>query len=136
MTEQQSDLIKNSYAKFLARAINNAGILYENLFEIAPETKKIFENTSNEKKSQMFVAIIRKIVKGIDEWDTVQKELEELAQQHKNYNLQPEYFQHLENSLIVTLKSIAEKEWNNDIEDAWKAYFKKVANVIKEISIQ
>lgn len=132
MTEQQSNIVQSSYAKFLARAINNANVLYENLFEIAPQTKEVFQNTTNEKKSQMFVAIIRKIVKGIHDWENVKKELEELAQQHKNYKLQPEYFQHLEMSLITTLKNIAEDEWNSSLEDAWSAYFKKVANVIKE----
>jgi hemoglobin-like flavoprotein len=80
----------------------------------------------------MFVAIIRKIVKGIDDWESVKEELASLAVQHKNYKLSPEYFDYLEASLIITFKSIAENEWNQELENAWRAYFKKIADVVKE----
>ncbi|WP_448527977.1 globin domain-containing protein [Raineya sp.] len=130
MTAEQSAIIKQSFPKVLARTLGNAQILYDKLFELAPETKELFKNTSMERQSQMLVAAIGKLVRSIDNWESVKPDLEALAKRHAGYGLKPEHFVSFGIAFLHMLKSMYENEWNSGLEDAWKAIYQRISEVM------
>lgn len=130
MTAEQSAIIKQSSPKVLARTLGNAQILYDKLFELAPETKELFKNTSMERQSQMLVAAIGKLVRSIDNWENVKPDLEALAKRHAGYGLKPEHFVFFGIAFLHMLKSMYENEWNSSLEDAWKAIYQDISEVM------
>lgn len=130
MTESQKNLVKQSFPKVLAGTITGASFLYEKLFELVPDSKKLFENTSWDRQNQMLISAIGKIVKSIDSWDTIKPDLEAIATRHINYGLSPEHFAYFGQALIHMLKNSLGDNWNTELEDAWKAVYQNVSEVM------
>ncbi|MCS6796664.1 MAG: globin domain-containing protein [Raineya sp.] len=130
MTPQQSEIVKKSFPKILAGTLTATQVLYDKLFELAPETKALFKNTSIDRQSQMLIAAIGKLVKSIDNWENVKADLEALAKRHAGYGLSPEHFVYFGHAFIHMLKSMYGNEWNTELEEAWKAVYQKISEVM------
>ncbi|MDX1903258.1 MAG: globin domain-containing protein [Thermonemataceae bacterium] len=130
MTNAQSQLVKQSFPKVLAGTLSGTKFLYEKLFELAPDSKELFKNTSMDKQAQMLIAAIGKLIKSIDQWDTVKPDLEVLAQRHIGYGLSPEHFVYFGQSFIYMLKNIFGADWNSELEDAWQAVYQRISEVM------
>ncbi|MFN3317033.1 MAG: globin domain-containing protein [Raineya sp.] len=130
MTEEQKNLVKQSFPKILAGTLSSSTILYEKLFELVPDAKDLFKNTSLDRQSQMLIAAIGKIVKSIDNWDTVKPDLEAIAARHVNYGLSPEHFVFFGQALMYMFKSSLQDNWTKELEDAWKAVYQNVSEVM------
>lgn len=83
-----------------------------------------------ERQSQMLVAAIGKLVKSIDNWDSVKPDLEALAKRHAGYGLSPEHFVYFGHAFVHMLKSMYGGEWNNDLEESWKAVYQKISEIM------
>ncbi|GAB4485711.1 MAG: hypothetical protein OHK0045_03590 [Raineya sp.] len=130
MTEEQKSLVKQSFPKVLASTLSSTQVLYEKLFELAPESKDLFKNTSLDRQSQMLIAAIGRIVKSIDKWETVKPDLEAIASRHINYGLSPEHFAFFGQALIHMLQTSLKESWSKELEDAWKAVYQNVSEVM------
>lgn len=78
----------------------------------------------------MLISAIGKIVKSIDNWDTIKTDLENIATRHINYGLLPEHFAYFGQALIHMLKNSLGDNWNPELEDAWKAVYQNVSEVM------
>jgi nitric oxide dioxygenase len=130
MTEEQKNLVKQSFPRVLANTLSSSAVLYEKLFELVPESRELFKNTSLDRQSQMLIAAIGKIVKSVDKWDTIKPDLEAIAARHINYGLSPEHFAFFGQALIHMLQTSLKDTWNKDLEDAWKAVYQNVSEVM------
>ncbi|WP_448529664.1 globin domain-containing protein [Raineya sp.] len=130
MTPQQAEIVKKSFPKVLAGTLSATQTLYDKLFELAPDTRNLFKNTPMERQSQMLVAAIGKLVKSIDNWDSVKPDLEALAKRHAGYGLSPEHFVYFGHAFVHMLKSMYGGEWNNDLEESWKAVYQKISEIM------
>jgi nitric oxide dioxygenase len=130
MNENQKSLVRQSFPRVLASSVSSVSLLYDKLFELSPEAKDLFKNTPMDRQFQMLVAAIGKIVKSIDNWDTVRPDLEALAQRHIGYGLSPEHFAFFGQAFIHMLKSSLGDSWNQELEDAWKAVYQNVSEVM------
>lgn len=130
MTPNQAEIVKKSFPKILAGTLSATHILYDKLFELSPDTRDLFKKTSMERQSQMLIAAIGKLVKSIDNWDTVKPDLEALAKRHAGYGLSPEHFVYFGHAFIHMLKSMYGSEWNTDLEEAWKVVYEKISEVM------
>jgi nitric oxide dioxygenase len=130
MTEEQKSLVKQSFPKVLATTLSGSAALYDKLFELVPESKELFKNTSLDRQSQMLIAAIGKIVKSIDNWEAVKPDLEAIAARHVNYGLAPEHFVFFGQALIHMLQTSLKENWTKDLENAWKAVYQNVSEVM------
>lgn len=130
MTPQQAEIVKKSFPKVLAGTLSATQTLYNKLFELAPDTKELFKNTSMERQSQMLISAIGRLVKSIDHWDTVKSDLEALAKRHAGYGLRPEHFVYFGHAFIHMLKNMYGNEWNSDLEESWKVVYQKISEVM------
>jgi len=130
MTEEQKKLVKQSFPKILAATLSGSAALYDKLFELVPEAKELFKHTNLDRQSQMLISAIGKIVKSIDHWDIVKPDLEALAARHINYGLSPEDFAFFGHAMIHMFKTSLKESWNTDLEDAWKAVYQNVSEVM------
>jgi len=130
LSNQQKDVIKQSFPKVLVQTLQNGTLLYEKLFELVPETKSLFQNTSVERQGQMLVAAIGKIVKSLDYPEILEKDLIALAKRHIGYGLEPQYFVHFGSAFMYMLQKSFGDYWNTDLEDAWKNVYQEVAEVM------
>lgn len=130
MTEEQKNLVKQSFPKVLSSTLSSTSVLYDKLFELAPETKELFKNTSIDRQSQMLVAAIGKIVKSIDHWDRVKPDIEAIAARHVNYGLSPEHFVFFGHAMMHMLKTSLGDSWTKDLEDSWRAVYQNISEVM------
>ncbi|MDX1904625.1 MAG: globin domain-containing protein [Thermonemataceae bacterium] len=130
MTEAQNQIVKKSFPKVLAGTLSGAAILYNKFFELSPESKDFFKSTSMDRQSQMLIAAIGKIVKSIDNWDTVKPDLEALAARHIGYGLSPEHFVYFGQAFMYMLQNIFGADWTAELKDAWEAVYQRVSEVM------
>jgi hemoglobin-like flavoprotein len=117
MTAYQINLIKSSWG--LVKDHTSVGnLFYNRLFELAPETKKLFSvtvDTQSDKLGIMLGYIINKLERLNDIIDEVSK----LARQHANYGVRPEHYEMGGEIFLWCLEKLFGEHWNEELKQAW-----------------
>jgi len=130
VSEKHKEIVKHSFPKVVVASLQYGSYHYEKFFELVPQAKPLFKNTSIDKQGQMLVAAIGKIVKSLDKPEELEKELITLAKTHISYGLEPEYFVFFGIAFIAMLEKSFGEEWNKELEEAWKAVYKGISEIM------
>ncbi|MDX1904104.1 MAG: globin domain-containing protein [Thermonemataceae bacterium] len=133
VSDEHKDTVKHSFPRVVVASLQYGSYHYEKFFELVPEAKPLFKNTSAEKQGQMLVAAIGKIVKSLDKPKELEQELITLAKSHINYGLKPEYFAFFGVAFIAMLKKSFGNDWNSALEDAWEALYERISKIMMSI---
>jgi len=122
MTNDQIQLVKNSWGQVTPIANEAGELFYKNLFEAAPEVRSLFK-TDVKDQSKKLIAMLSTVVSKLDNLDAIIGEVKALAKRHNKYGTQPEHYAVVGQSLIKTLKTGLAGKWNQETEEAWLAAF-------------
>ncbi|MDI9336858.1 MAG: globin domain-containing protein [Alphaproteobacteria bacterium] len=131
MTENQKKLIKKSW-DLIGRDPVDFGILfYNHLFQIAPETKKLFVNDINEQASKL-ITMLGYIVAKLDTLEEVTIDLKRLAQRHTLYGVKAEMYDYVGKALLWTLAQELDNNWTKEMELSWLELYTQLTQTIME----
>ncbi len=80
------------------------GTFYIRLFEIAPELKHMFKNTSMAEQSIKLGCMLSYIISKYESMDDVLLEVKALAERHQKYGVKDEHYKAVGEALLWTLK--------------------------------
>lgn len=131
ITEQQKQLVQQSFAKVEPIAEQAADIFYRKLFEYDPSLKVLF-NSDIKSQGQKLMATLKVAIKGLDDIDSLVPVLQQLSQRHKDYGVHIDDFTPVGNALLFTLRAGLGQDFTEDTRDAWIEVYQTVATVMRQ----
>ncbi|WP_159467380.1 globin domain-containing protein [Dyadobacter sp. 3J3] len=111
-------IIKNSWFHIVNNTENAGEYFYEVLFELDPTLKPMFK-TNTEEQSKKLVTMLSYVISKLNALDEIMPQIQGLAQRHSKYGVNAEHYQVVGQALIQMLEYKLEKQWNEEIKDAW-----------------
>lgn len=131
MTPRQAILIKESYEKFGPNRELAAKLFYDNLFNIAPETRALFPDDMTGQYHK-FTAMFRIIVGTIDKFDELEKQLRGLGARHAKYHARDEHFGAVGEALMMMLAKRFGTSFTPELKYAWTAAYWRLAMIMQD----
>uniref|UniRef100_A0A3Q0S283 X globin n=1 Tax=Amphilophus citrinellus TaxID=61819 RepID=A0A3Q0S283_AMPCI len=144
-SEDQVQMIKESW-KVIQDDIAKVGIImFVRLFETHPECKDVFFlfrdvedlerlRTSRELRAHglRVMSFIEKSVARLEHLDRLEALALELGKSHYHYNAPPKYYSYVGAEFICAVQPILKERWTAELEEAWKTMFQYVTNLMNQ----
>lgn len=127
MNAEQIKLVKKTW-KILMR-VNPAIIgdaFYSKLFSDQPAIRKLFPSDMNKQYIKL-VDMLSSIIMNLDQPESVSTDIVAMSKRHTGYRVKPAHYVMIGDALLWTLKQGLGAEWNQEIEDAWRACYETLA---------
>ena len=122
MTTRQKELVEDSWDFVITNTKEAGMIFYSRLFEIAPQLKPLFKESS-EAQAKKLVALITYAVTKLHTIDEIVDDVKSLGIRHGNYNVKPEHYAIVAQALLWTLEKALQNRWNEEMKEAWVAVY-------------
>jgi nitric oxide dioxygenase len=122
MTQDQVNLVQQSFAKVAPISETAAVIFYDRLFEIAPQVKAMFPADMTEQRKKL-MATLAVVVNGLGNLQSILPAASALAQRHVSYGAKPEHYPVVGAALLWTLEKGLGDAWTADVAEAWTAAY-------------
>lgn len=120
MTTKQVLLVKTSWAMVSEIDVETVGSLFYNrLFEIAPEVKPMFSNTTIAEQSRKLLSMLAYVISKLHKLDDIIEEVKKLAIRHVKYGVEESHYNAVANALLWTLEKGLGEYWNEELCEAW-----------------
>jgi hemoglobin-like flavoprotein len=119
MTSKQIEIVKTTWAMVAPLAEQVGPLFYNRLFEIAPETKPLFQRTSIPEQSKKLLAMLNYVISKLDKLETLLDEINALALRHVQYGVKTEHYEKVGAALLWTLEQGLQSAWTDETKDAW-----------------
>jgi hemoglobin-like flavoprotein len=129
MTPQQIELVQTSFQKVVPIAATAADLFYDRLFEIAPETRKLFPSELAEQKKKL-MAMLGTAVTNLHRLDTILPAVKALGQRHKGYGVTADQYAPVGAALLWTLEKGLGPDFTPDVKAAWTETYTALAGVM------
>jgi len=131
MTPRQIEIVKLSFAKIMPFKDQAAELFYCRLFELDPSLRLMFRPDMDEQKQKLMVAIAM-VVTNLDKIDSLLPSVRALGARHKTYGVRNKHYEIVGAALLWTLEIGLGAGWTNELGEAWKEAYSRVANAMIE----
>src|SRR5260221_13592150 len=104
MKAEELKLVLDSLTLVQSMADEVAKSFYKHLFEIAPQTKKLFTGDMD-RQGMMLMTSLSLAVSGLSNMDDILPSVQALGERPVSYGVKPEYFQPASESFILWLEN-------------------------------
>lgn len=130
LTAEQLSAIKSTFSAVEPIADDAAKLFYDRLFEIAPDTRPLFNGDMKEQGRKLMSAI-KTLVAGLDRPERIIPVLEELGRRHKDYGVTEDHYEAVGAALLWTLAKGLGPAFDADAESGWTALYGIVSSQMK-----
>ena len=131
VTQEQIQLVSESFQKVIPIADKAADLFYGRLFEIAPETEALFEKTRMKEQGNKLMSTIGAAVAGLRNIDDLVPVVKNLGKRHVKYHVTDEMYQPVGEALLWTLEQGLGDAFTEEVKEAWATVY----NIIAETAI-
>lgn len=133
LTTRQKQLVILSFSRIIPISGRFSKIFYERLWEIAPETKYLFESTHMDKQREKLFKAISTAITCLDNFENLVPLIHKLGERHKSYGVNREHYHYMGQALLSTLAQELGYEFTPDVEEAWSLVYQLLADVATEV---
>ena len=112
-----AELVRASWDRLEPVAGRVAARFYARLFVECPQLRDLFPALLEEQQDH-FVQALRRVVRGLDSPELLERYLTQLGQDHRKFAVAPEHYLPFGRALITTLRLEA-PDWDDRTEEAW-----------------
>lgn len=132
MTERQIAIVKRTWKIFrVIDPVLIGDVFYSKLFNDAPHLRSMF-TTARPVQSRKLVDMLSLILGRLDKLEELTEEIRQLAIRHKGYGVKLRHYDLVGDALIWTLKQGLGRDWNDEVEEAWRLCYKTFSGVMRE----
>jgi hemoglobin-like flavoprotein len=131
MTPSQIILVRDSFAKLTPSHEAVATRFYENLFEIDPSTRKLFNGDMRTQGIKLIVALAT-VVRSLDNLAPVLATVHELGRRHVEYGVEARHYASVGQALLETLHECFGATFDGEMRSAWTAAYEAVSGTMIE----
>lgn len=127
ITQQQIQLVSDSFQKVIPIAEQAAELFYNRLFEIAPETEPLFEKSRMKAQGNKLMSTIGAAVAGLRNIDDLVPVIKNLGKHHVKYHVTDEMYQPVGEALLWTLEQGLGEAFTEEVKEAWATVYGIIA---------
>lgn len=124
------EILESSFEQIKANSDNFAIAFYQNLFTDYPELKPLFDNTDMEKQGKKLFYSLVLVVENVRNPELLKKALQELGKRHTKYQVLPNHYSLVGNSLLKTLEYYLGYKWTPEVKQAWNDAYQTISNIM------
>jgi hemoglobin-like flavoprotein len=132
LTDTQKGLVQGSFALAAMDSERVAETFYQRLFEIAPHTKAMFQNTDIQHQGQKLMQTLATLVGGLDHLDEIVGSIQSLGVRHVKYGVMPADYQPVGEALIWTFDTLMAEQFTEETRAAWLEVYAIVSSTAIE----
>jgi hemoglobin-like flavoprotein len=126
MTQQQKELVKNSWL-LVRQYMQDAGeLFYNKLFTTAPEVQHMFQTPIPE-QSKKLMQMLDYVVRKLDTVETIVGDITKMGTRHHQYGAKPAHYDVVGACLLETMAEVMHPFWDEELKAAWTAAYTLVA---------
>ncbi len=134
LTEEQKNLVQNSWEKVVPIAPTAAELFYARLFELDPAVKPLFDEANMKDQGKKLMQMIGTAVKGLDTLGELVPAVQSLGKRHVGYGVEAHHYDTVGAALLDTLAKGLGDDFDEPTREAWTITYTTLANVMKEAS--
>jgi hemoglobin-like flavoprotein len=131
MTPEQVRIVQQSFQQIAPHAAEAAQIFYENLFRIAPQTRRLFPDDMTAQKSKL-VQMLATVVKSLGNVSAISEHLADLGRRHRSYDVTEQHYVYVGRALLLMLRHVLGPNYTEELQDAWSAAYNMLARTMLE----
>lgn len=118
MTPEDVELVQESFEKVRPISGQAASMFYGRLFEIAPETRPLFQGDMAE-QGRKLMATLAVVIGALHSLPTILPAVSTLAKKHVEYGVKPDHYAAVGQALLWTLEKGLGAAWTPQTAAAW-----------------
>jgi hemoglobin-like flavoprotein len=130
MTNEQINLIRDSWQKAGEQPLTTGILFYDRLFSLAPETRYVFRSPASEQTSRL-MSVTGNIINNLEQTDEVLFDITGMAQEYAAYGLKAMHYNAVGSSLLWALEQRLEDSWSPELKEAWAEFYNMIAEWVK-----
>lgn len=131
MTNEQIELIENSWDYVLMNSTEAGMIFYNKLFELDPALRQLFKGDIKS-QSQKLISLITFAVHKLKNLDEIVHDVKSLGARHKGYHVKPEHYATVGTALLWTLEKGMDTHWTAEMKGAWTTLYGVLSGIMME----
>jgi hemoglobin-like flavoprotein len=129
MTNEQIQLVQQSWSRVLPVAKDAGLLFYQKLFVKAPDVRPLFKPDINEQATKL-VTMIGYIVARLPQMNELLPEVQRLGKRHADYGTEAVHYEAVGQCLIETLREGLGNDWTPEVQDAWITAYNTLKNAM------
>jgi len=126
MTQQQIELVKNSWL-LIRQHMQEAGeLFYNKLFTTAPEVRNMFQTPIPE-QSKKLMQMLDYVVRKLDTVETIVGDITKMGTRHHEYGAKAGHYDVVGACLLETMAEVTAPFWDEELKTAWTEAYTLVA---------
>lgn len=131
ITQQQVNLVQDSFKQVAPIADVAADLFYARLFELDPTLKPMFRGDMRE-QGRKLMQMLSVAVNGLNSLEKIVPAVQDLGKRHVAYGVRAQDYQTVGAALLWTLEQGLGSEFTPDVKEAWTAVYTLVATTAIE----
>jgi len=131
MHAETERLVRESWARFEPTAVESARFFYSKLFELDPETERLFAGTNWEAQHRKLMDMFAEIARVIDRPDDLVPEVADLGRRHVHYGVRESQYDSVGTALLWTLEQGLGEHFTPEVRDAWTEAYQLVSAIAR-----
>jgi nitric oxide dioxygenase len=123
-------VIRETFALVEPIAGKATELFYKRLFEIAPDTRRLFKGDMGA-QGRKLMAALKALVDGLDRADQVLPVLERLGVSHRKYGVKEQHYDAVGAALLWTLSEGLGDRYDEAAANAWTGLYSIASNTMK-----
>jgi hemoglobin-like flavoprotein len=135
MTEDDKQLVRESWAKVVPISDKAAKLFYNRLFELDPSLRPLFTSDMTE-QGRKLMGMITVAVNGLDRLDEIVSAVRALGKRHSGYGVTDDHYDTVATALLWTLERGLGDAFTDDTRNAWIKTYTLLSTTMKEAAAQ
>ena len=131
MTNDQIRLVKTSFRRIEPLGEEVAVLFYARLFKLDPSLRRLF-TTDIRVQGGKLMQMLRLVVDGLDDLETIIPELHSLGTRHVRYGVKDRHYDTVGRALLWTFEKALKPDYPAETEEAWNAAYRLLAQIMRE----
>ncbi len=124
-------LLRQSFELVIERQPQLVHRFYEILFERHPQARPLFGKNSGAKQEEMLGAALVAVLDHLEDASWLESTLKQLGAKHVDYNVTPEMYRWVGDSLLAALAETAGADWTPAVAAAWTEAYGAIASLMQ-----
>jgi hemoglobin-like flavoprotein len=135
MTEDDKQLVRDSWAKVIPISDKAAELFYNRLFELDPALRPRFTSDMTE-QGRKLMGMITVAVNSLDRLDEIIPAVRALGKRHSGYGVTDDHYDTIATALLWTLERGLGDAFTDDTRNAWIKTYTLLSTTMKEAAAQ
>jgi len=131
MTNEQKNLVQQSWEQVVPISQTAATLFYSRLFILDPNLRHLFRSPDMAEQGRKLMQMLTVVVRGLDRLDQLIPAVQALGRRHTSYGVHDHHYDTVAEALLWTLQQGLGEKFTSAVRQAWVEAYTVLADVMK-----